>query len=161
MQEKLRPEISDVSWTRPDAMHLTLHFLGNVGLTDIPNIEAALIDAACGASPFQLSVNGLGSFGNRVIWAGLAGNTEALKNLAEAVRNRVSKFGSHAESREFNGHVTLGRARRPGTKIGGRLRSFASHEFGKWTIGDLELIRSELSPAGARYTTLFTIRLGM
>jgi 2'-5' RNA ligase len=159
VQQKLKAVVSDASWTRPDAMHLTLHFFGNVASADLEGIQAALDGAAAKVGAFDLQVRGVGSFGNRVIWAGLAGDTAILTTLAEEVRRGVARFGSHQEDRAFNGHVTLGRLRRPAGGLSTKLRPLVDRAFGAWRVDHLELIRSELSPHGSRYTTLFSARL--
>jgi RNA 2',3'-cyclic 3'-phosphodiesterase len=160
VQDSLRTQFEDVSWTRPEAMHLTLHFFGNVLSENLDKIRVALADCASRFSPFELSLRGVGSFGNRVIWAGLDGDCQTLKALANEVRDAVSALGAHQEDREFNGHVTLGRFRRPGRGVGAKLRRFEGLEFGRWRVDHLELIRSELSSNGSRYTVLASEKLG-
>ena len=75
IQEKLKAAGADVSWTRPEGMHLTLKFFGEIEDKRIPKIEKALDTAVDGISAFSLSVSGMGTFPDmrrpRVIWIGL------------------------------------------------------------------------------------------
>lgn len=154
VQEEMRERIDDVSWTRHDSMHLTLHFLGNVRAADLAAAEAALLRAVDGTTPFNLRVEGVGSFGNRVIWAGLAGDLDTLRQLVDRIRDGVARFGSNDEQREFSAHVTLGRARSHIRGLDTLLRSWRDHRFGEWRVEEVHFYRSELSPKGARHTVL-------
>ena len=159
VQQQLKRELRDVSWTRPDAMHLTLQFLGNVESARLPELETALRGASGSVTPFELAVGRTGSFGDRVIWVGVELGEKSLQDLAECVRQTAQPFAQHEEARDFNGHVTLGRLRRPNRRIENALRQVLAPSFPKWTVREFELIRSELSPQGSRYTTLATIPL--
>ena len=74
-----------VRWVRPEGMHLTLQFYGEVGADKLPGLQAAVAAAAAGVTPLALELKDLGTFPNlsrpRVIWAGLAGEVDRLKAL--------------------------------------------------------------------------------
>jgi len=159
VQQQLRPALRDVSWTRPEAMHLTLQFLGNIDSARVPGLAAALGPAGVAQDPFEIALGDVGSFGNRVIWIGLERGAEPMQKLAAAVRRAAQDFASHEENRAFNAHVTLGRVRRPARGLAEALRKVRPPKFHPWTAAAFELIRSELSPHGARYTTLAEIHL--
>ena len=152
-QEQLKRKFSDVSWTRAEAMHVTLQFLGNIQSARLTEMEAALKQATERTLSFEIELTGLGSFGNRVLWAGISG-ARPLAELAESVRRAMRDFGVYEEERAFNAHVTLGRCHRPHAGVAATLRNLAVRNFGSWRVQEIELIRSELSPHGARYTTL-------
>lgn len=154
VQEELRTELRDVSWTRPEAMHITLHFFGNVQTAGLDEVIAALGATVAAHSGLRLRVRGVGEFGGRVVWAGLAGDVEPLKQLAGDIRNAMARLGFEIEKREFNPHVTLGRLRIPSRAVRTKLGTWREHEFGEFTATDVELIRSELSPHGSRHTVL-------
>jgi 2'-5' RNA ligase len=159
VQRQLQPLLRDVSWTRPESMHLTLQFLGNIKSADLPNLQSMLHDVARRFAPFELALGHLGSFSNRVVWIGLQRGELPLTKLAEAVRCAAKDFAGHKEARGFNAHVTLGRMRRPAREVNAALQRISVPEFDAWTAAGFELIRSELSPHGSRYTTLATILL--
>ena len=160
-QGRLKPQVTDLSWTRPDAMHITLQFLGNVESARLAELETALRVVSESSRPFEVELAGLGSFNNRVVWAGLVHGAEALATLANALRLATKGLAGHEEEREFNAHVTLGRCRRPARGIARALQEAGAPQFGSWRVDHFELIRSELSPNGARYTTLTSMSLAL
>lgn len=153
-QQRLKLEFRDVSWTRPEAMHLTLRFLGAVAPASLPALIEALQGATAGLKPFEVRLAGAGSFGNRVLWVGIGTGRDCLRQLAAAVVKAALPFTDERESRKFNAHVTLGRLRVPAERTGAILRAHALPDFKGWAIDHFELIQSELSPKGSRYTTL-------
>lgn len=154
IQEQLKREFTGVSWTRPESIHLTVRFLGHMESARVEELSALLRQGMKAFSPFRLRIESLGSFGNRVIWTGVAGDCEMLKQVAGAVRQAASTFGSHEEAREFNAHVMLGRFRKPARGVTVALRRLPPFRSVTWRVDHIELIRSELSPKGARYTVL-------
>ena len=158
-QNRLKPDFSAVSWTRPTAMHVTLQFLGNIGSARLSELKEELRQATKNAAPFRLGLAGLGCFGNRVLWIGIEIGVDSLNVLANAVRNATNTFAAHHETRAFNAHVTLGRLREPMRGASAMLRKTPPPVFQPWKVDHFELIRSELSPKGSRYTTLETFPL--
>src|SRR5437867_392019 len=78
-QDTLRGRgLDGLRWTRPEGIHLTLKFLGNVDERRVPELGASLEQAVAGLRPFTLRLSGLGSFGPparpRVVWAGVTGD---------------------------------------------------------------------------------------
>src|SRR5262252_7795071 len=75
LQNVLKALDAPVSWTRPDNVHLTLKFLGNVKSSRLPDINAACERAARDFAEFQVEVAGSGCFPSarapRVFWIGL------------------------------------------------------------------------------------------
>jgi 2'-5' RNA ligase len=161
LQDELKRKFTDVSRTRPEAMHLTLQFLGNVESARLDQLKQALSDASREIRAFNLQFSAPGSFGDRVLWVGVAGDVGDLTHFAESIRAATKSFGSHEEERAFNAHVTLGRFRGRGRQVASTLRTIRVPVFTAWLMDEIELIRSELSPRGARYTTLAEFRLRM
>jgi 2'-5' RNA ligase len=73
------------------------------------------------------------------------------------------EFTAEDPSERFTGHVTLasikGIKRRDAEALGQGAAGMAEKQFGDWTAHGVELMRSELSPDGARYTSLAAIPL--
>jgi len=160
IQQQLKCKFGDVSWTRAEAMHVTLQFLGNIESARLPALEAALRQAAGQIPSFEMELAGLGSFGHRVLWVGVNRGVEPLSRLAEAVRRATKGFGAHEEERAFNAHVTLGRFRKSSPNVTRILRESGAPNFDSWRVSEFELLRSELSPNEARHTGLGVFRLG-
>jgi 2'-5' RNA ligase len=164
--EGLRGVGGGVSWVAPDNLHVTLKFLGHVPQSLLEHVSAALARVAPEHAGFDLEVRGLGAFPGvsrpRVIWAALGGDAPALAGLAAAVDAALGAIGVPPESRPFAPHVTLGRARHPGrdAALTQALAAGATRAFGQFRVGELVLMRSDLSPRGPRYTPIGTWPLG-
>jgi len=154
----LRPLAPDVAWVAAGNLHLTLKFLGGVEPARLPAIEAALTTAAASQSPFDLDLHGLGAFPSgtraRVLWAGVEAGREAAAALAAGVDEALAALDFPRETRPFAAHVTLGRVRAP--RANPRLAQAldAGAIFGRQRVARVSLMRSDLSPRGARYTEL-------
>ena len=144
----------------PENLHLTLKFLGNVVATRVDAIGAALAAAAADTPAFDFGVEGLGAFPSptrpRVIWAGAGGGQVEAVGLAGRVEDALAPLGFAREDRPFAAHITLGRVREPrrDTALAEALAAGAARPLGVVRAGRLSLMRSELSPRGARYTEL-------
>lgn len=162
--ERLRPLAPGVAWIARDNVHLTLKFLGNVETARLDDVERALAVAASGQSWFELTVHGLGAFPSRtrprVLWAGVAAGGTELTALAARVDEALAALGFPRETRPFAAHATLGRVREPRAQPG-LAGGLDHHEaFGRQPVTRISLVRSELSPRGARYTELAALPLG-
>jgi 2'-5' RNA ligase len=155
-------------WSRPDQFHMTLRFLGNVQAEAVQGLKQS-VEAVCrNASPLALSAKGVGFFPNprspRVIWVGIHDASGRLVDLQQRLEMAVSPFSPEPGETNFTGHVTLGRLKRPGPgevrALAARAQSIAAQMFGNWTAQEVEIIRSELSTPGARYTLLAAFQLG-
>jgi 2'-5' RNA ligase len=159
-QEILKSYGFRVKWVRPQNIHLTLKFLGQIDSDKIDRIVAAMTLAAKEFSGISLSAKEIGVFPNirrpRVIWAGLQGQIEILENLQQTLDGLLSELGFPKETRAFKGHLTLGRVKgqiasaRMKTAID-RLKGFESESF---EISEIILFKSELRPTGAVYSKM-------
>lgn len=164
-QRRLSTDLT-ASWTRPEAMHLTLHFLGEVEVAVAERIGASL-RAACARIPaFAVQARHLGTFPNprrpRVLWAGIADGAPLItlqRTLVEPLRD----CGLELDSRPYRPHLTLARFRKPLRRqhlsfLASILRD-EQRDFGSVPVEEVRLYRSELLPDGARYTVLSTASL--
>jgi RNA 2',3'-cyclic 3'-phosphodiesterase len=157
---RLRSGRPGVAWVAPENLHLTLKFLGEVDPPRLESLQAALAAAVGGRSRFQLTCAGLGAFPTtsrpRVIWAGVHDGAEASTRLAEAVEHALAPLGFDPKGRAFSAHITLGRVRVPrgDPALTTALEVARARIFGATPIDRVVLMRSDLSPRGARYTEL-------
>jgi len=113
---------------------------------------------------FEVEIRGLGAFPAasrpRVLWAGAPGSP-AFTRLAEGVDHALVALGFAPEARGFTPHVTLGRVREPRRDVAltEALEAAAARPFGALRVERLSLMRSDLSPRGARYTELAAVPL--
>ncbi|PYP33432.1 MAG: RNA 2',3'-cyclic phosphodiesterase [Gemmatimonadetes bacterium] len=154
-----------IRWVRPEGIHLTLKFLGEVAEQRDAELVAALARAARGARALPLTLGGFGAFPDfqrpRVVWAGVAPDPslELLQNQIEEV---FAPLGFPTEARPFRPHLTLGRAGREG-----RSRDFARLEaalglleFAETVlVGSVDLMQSTLQSGGAVYQVRHSERL--
>ena len=159
--KRLDPEIGrHVRWVRPGGIHLTLKFMGDISAGMVEQVLEALPTVAARFAPISLSISGMGVFPNprrpRVLWAGVHGDLETLKALQLAVDEAVGKLGLPMEQRPFSPHLTLGRVRRDVPegqlrKIGQAVVDGELPGMAAWTAGTVNLMRTELDPAGSRH----------
>ncbi len=171
VQEELQPLVPrDVTrWTRPDQLHLTVRFLGNVSADSVESLKQS-VNAVCrNAGPLFLRAGGVGFFPNprspRVVWAGIHDHEGQLADLQRQIESAVGPFSPEPGEKNFTAHVTLGRLKNPkladNQNLAARAQSLENRQFGEWTAHEIEIIRSELSPAGSCHTLLASFRLGV
>ena len=168
-QEELRRAIAQarVTWTRREQFHLTLRFLGNVAAERVGALVEAVRGACSGFAPLRLRAVGVGCFPDmrapRVVWLGVRDAQQALPQLQRAVQAASASFTSQEREERFSGHLTMGRIKGIGRveaeRLAGHARAMAERLFGEWTAEEVQIMRSELSPQGARHTVLATVPL--
>lgn len=169
VQSELQPLVprGTVRWTKPQQFHLTLRFLGDIPFQHVAGLQASLRAVCAEIHPLHLLAQGVGFFPNarspRVIWVGIHDRENRLLTLQQKVESTVQPFTSGPSGDRFAGHITLGRfqdANKLNIKdITNQAGSMENRLFGEWTAREIELIRSELLPGGARYTSLAACQL--
>jgi RNA 2',3'-cyclic 3'-phosphodiesterase len=165
VQKKLIAAGIRLKWVRPENMHLTLRFLGDIDRRQLPELEAAIGTAAKAAAPFALNAKRIGVFPNlrapRVVWMGFEGALDSLLQIYQRLAETLHPLGFPPESRAFTGHLTLGRvADRISAPVLQEAVSTAEQiESGIFTVDRICLIKSDLRPTGAVYTRLAEIFL--
>ena len=149
-------------WSRREALHLTLHFIG-----DVPEAVARAYQGVLGeveAAAFDLRIQGVGQFPindrPRVIWTGVA-NTPELRALHEAVGAALEREGFRRERRRFHPHITLMRFRKP-IRRGPASRWLNAHidfKVAPFPVEQFTLYESDLQPSGAVYSKRAVYRL--
>lgn len=167
---QLRDQLPSVAirWVPVKNIHLTLKFLGDTPQQKISLLEKNLKEEAARHHPFDLALGQAGAFPSvnkpRVIWVGLSA-AEDLKLLAHGIERQAGLLGWTPEERPFSPHLTLGRVGRdlPAAqlrRIGEALQSIRVEPSSAYRVTDFHLYRSDLQPAGAVYTRLFSVSLG-
>ncbi len=150
--------LSGWRWVRPEGIHLTLRFLGEVDAETDTRCRAVWRERIAGHVPFRFRLERLGGFPPRgrprVLWVGIGAVRPegALQALAGSLESAARLLGFPAESRPFRAHLTLARVRRAGEA---RMPEDLQIEVDQDVAADhVALYRSELHSAGARYTAL-------
>ncbi len=165
VQDRLRRVGVRVSWVRPENIHLTLVFLGDVSAALVPDLKRALDRVAESVCAFDMAVEGVGSFGSprspRVIWAGVAEPTRSLAALQGGLAEAMRALEIPLESRPFHPHLTLGRVRssRGAGALTSALPSASVTVRGSVRVDRVHLFESRLHSEGARYTILHSATL--
>jgi 2'-5' RNA ligase len=165
LQRKLKKVHSNVRWTQPENMHLTLAFLGDVPIEELDRVTSA-IDRACrSAEAFELKAIGVGTFGKprhpRVIWAGIA-TCPPLTALQQRIGEALLAAEIAFDQKPFSPHLTLGRVKSvdPHTpSLMDKLEKYGDTPFGSVLVSGVELMKSELAPRGAEYAVLHRVAL--
>jgi RNA 2',3'-cyclic 3'-phosphodiesterase len=150
------------SWKRAENMHLTLRFLGDVDSSQVEALTASVTAVTTGFGAMPLLAERLGAFPDlrypRVVWAWAHDAAERLAELQRRVATAANRFTPEPAEERFTGHITLARIKqikRPQAEvIASFLQRAVNRHFGEWAADHLELIRSELSPDGSRYSCL-------
>jgi 2'-5' RNA ligase len=145
-------------WVRPENLHVTLKFIGEVPTTKLDGIRGALTNVRSDA-PVDLRFRGLGFFPDekcpRVLWAGLNASAN-LPPLARDIERALEAQGIAPDKRAFTPHLTLARFEPPGLqeKLRTAIQKESERGFGAFQARQFHLIESKLKSTGAEYTSL-------
>jgi 2'-5' RNA ligase len=164
-QQKFKSYGFRVKWVRPQSIHLTLKFLGNINVAQTDAVVGAMAQAAKGRAALALAPSGIGVFPNarraRVIWVGIGGQLDQLKNLQRALEARLADLGFPRESRPFKGHLTLGRVKGKIAvhRLQAALDDLGNFEAGSFAVDQIILFKSQLQSSGAVYSRVKQVTL--
>ena len=125
-------------------LHLTLAFIGDFADPDL--VMDALEEVTFPS--FQLDINGIGTFGSGILWAGIR-ETEPLQALARKVRYALSKCSIPFDRKTFSPHITLMRK----ADYDGPLPIIRPLDT-MFTVDHFSLFRSDQGRNGMIYTEL-------
>jgi 2'-5' RNA ligase len=158
---------ADVRWVERSHMHLTLKFLDDVPLREIPRISDAIQQVTSKIEPFDVAVRGAGAFPDvnrpKTVWIGVGDGVEPLGELFAAVEDAMAHLGFRKEPRRFEAHLTLGRTRGGGpavAELGRLLQQASGFEAGSFRVTEVVLFSSLLTPKGPIYDALSRSKLG-
>ena len=161
----LRARKFPVRWVDPDAIHLTLKFLGDVADAQEAVVRHGLAAAVQGAKAFSLLVDGFGAFPTpqrpHVLWVG-CDPAPPLELLQHRLEQAMDRIGFPLEGRPFHPHLTLGRAKRDAhpRQFAGIAEQLEGLSFSaEVTARSLDLMQSTLTPGGARYALRHAVEL--
>jgi 2'-5' RNA ligase len=150
----------DLRWVRPEAIHLTLKFFGDIPESAVADIAAVVEKAAVREVPFSFAIGGAGVFPDqrrpRVLWLGMSGDVPRLLSFQQGLEGELGMVGFPGEERPFRPHLTLARIKSSRDLAGleKALEKGEGYAAGEFTAPGIGLIRSELTPRGAIYTKL-------
>lgn len=167
LQDRLKSAGIQGSWPRPETLHLTLKFLGEVDEDRVPCLRECLGRTAGRACCFDLTAGGLGVFPGvsnpRIIWAGTGGRTDILDMVFRDLEQELYLLGFQREPRRFLAHVTLARMKKDlflEKDLAQLIRACRDIRSRTFTVRSLELYKSRLRPEGPVHSVLFSARFG-
>jgi len=165
VQNALKAYGLKAKWTHTANIHLTLKFLGDIDKMDLSTVSEVVDSAAKGFGPIRLIAKGIGIFPGvkkaRILWTGIAGQTDMLAKLQEAIDAGLSEIGFLPEKRRFTGHLTIGRFKgspHP-DKLIDIMKKFKDMESAPFMADAVCVIKSDLTPSGPIYTELASVAL--
>ena len=168
LQQELRPSLPGIHWVRPELMHLTLKFFGNVERSEVDRLFQTLQEIGPLQRELNLAVEGLGVFPHlrnpRVLWVGISDPVKALNDLHGYIQALVESLGFAPEEKPYHPHLTLARIKSDGGRVGRLLSQQglldSSRRIGSLMVDRMILFQSTLSPAGPEYHPLWEIPFG-
>jgi len=159
-----RDDTSGIRWVKAANLHLTLRFLGDIPQESIANLAESTRDNLKGFGPFDTALSGMGGFPNlkkpRVIWIGTGEGTEKLEELADKVEKSCIESGFGKADKPFTSHLTVGRIKftKGLESVINKIEKIDYHTS-VFKVNEIAIIKSDLSPAGPKYSRLETVSL--
>ncbi|MCA1564775.1 MAG: RNA 2',3'-cyclic phosphodiesterase [Acidobacteria bacterium] len=160
LREASQPPLK-ISWERPEKLHLTLKFLGEIEAERLEALTRAANRAAVGGGgKFELSLREAGAFpsrGNaRVLWLGLHDDTGRLAELQRRLEAECERENFPRETRAFRPHITIARIRTPNAAARHLANLHRETDIAPATfdVGEFVVMQSRIGAGGSRYTPL-------
>jgi len=156
----------DIRWVKPESIHVTLKFFGNLAAADITALAPIVERHSAAFAPLPLTVKRLGVFPSlqrpRVLWIGLEGGTAPLSTLRQNLDQEWAACGFTREDKPFRPHLTIGRIK--SVRLSGDPVPFLAPardwSAGSFRADGLTLFQSLLTPRGALYRQLARFPFG-
>ncbi len=164
-RSRLETGLPKIAYTKPENLHLTLKFLGEVQKKRVDAIVESL--AKISTQRIELQAAGIDCFPARgpirIVTAALSGTLPPLRALVENIEQRCKFLGFEREQRAYKPHVTLARAR---PVLSAKFRQLASDATVDLWPGpsfaprEFVLMESQPSPQGSTYGRVVTFAVG-
>ncbi len=165
LQGRVKECEADVTFVKPENLHFTVSFLGNVDQQTENRVIDALTPILENEFASKVSVRGIGFFGSpsapRVIWVGIDNGKPYITRLFQLISEKISELGLKTDEKEQIPHITIGRVR--SKRHISELKEIISKEsetfFGETEITEVKLKASNLTPTGAEYSDVHVFPL--
>lgn len=147
-----------IRWTKPENLHITLHFLPEVQSEHVTKlvtnvraqVESMFDHMMLGLSHVQLFPN---PYRPRVIVLEVTPQDQ-LSMLASEIGKGIQSTNYEIETRPFRAHLTLGRIKQPQGANLNFINEVAIPDFKHISVNEVVLFRSEPQPEGSKYTPI-------
>lgn len=143
---------SDMRWTKPENLHLTLRFLASLEEETVAPLCENVATALADIKPFDIETHGTIYFPTERprVFAIAVRLSEELAMLVKALNHATESLGFAIEQRPFLPHITLGRFKH---KPSAPQINYLGEAFTQ-TVSELVLYRSDPQPSGSVYSVL-------
>jgi 2'-5' RNA ligase len=161
LQSTLYDTGANIKLVKPENVHITLKFLGDVDPFLIKKISNTLQTVRF--KPFNATLSGVGVFPSirriNVVWAGITVGASTFVTLHRQIELQLQALSISPSRRGFKPHVTIARLRsaRNINHLVQIVLALKDYDFGTFTVHSLKLKESVLTPQGPRYSTLVKI----
>jgi 2'-5' RNA ligase len=156
-QENLRKCGAHLTFVRPDYIHVTIKFLGDVEEKELPKVIDALKPISL--IPFTIKAT-IATVDNpkrpHTIWCTVEDSGEC-RNLFHSVEDVLGPLGFARETRSFTPHATIARVRRPDHSLFTSLDTLKNKTYGNCIISGFKLKKSTLTPQGPIYEDILEV----
>jgi 2'-5' RNA ligase len=153
-------------WVKPENLHVTLNFVGDVVDIEVPELCNLIKDAIEPLESFEMSLQGVGGFRSaeepRVLWIGVDEGAAALKQMYNTLADVLHHWGVNKERNEYVPHMTLGRLARGGRwneELLALVHKLRHHDGGFCHVNEAVVYSSFLDRGGPTYTPMARIKL--
>lgn len=168
-KQALAPILAEMKLThnvRPspiDQMHITMRFIGDIDDGKTKKVVKAVSDAVAGMEPFTITIGNAGCFPKperpSVLWIGAEPGT-TLRSISDRIATNLKAANIQFDEKPFKSHITVGRCTGP---MDPRpfIEKYSGKEIETFLCDEILIMRSELSPQGAKHTVLERVKIGL
>jgi len=158
VQDMLMGTGADLKLVKPENVHVTLRFLGDITAEMVDRIHCEMEQTQFAS--FEVKIKGTGAFPNlrriSVVWAGIRQGANELRGIFDQLEPRLQTLGFKPDYKGFSPHLTIARVKTGRNKIAlaEQLNDLEDFEFGSIKAECLRLKKSVLTPQGPIYSVL-------
>ena len=148
---------SKIAWVKPENMHFTLKFMGDVSEERIPDVHNAL--QTIEFTPTEITAGSAGYFPDlkkpRIIWIGLNKGAEKFCSTVATIDSMLGNLNFKTNQKECHAHLTLGRIKKHARDDWNMLLTqIDKFDFPPATLSTFALYKSKLTPDGPIYSVI-------
>jgi 2'-5' RNA ligase len=148
-------QMMNIKWVNPEGLHFTLHFLGNIDEKQIEQVKEIISQSVKDKQSVEVEIGEIDGFPNldqpRVLFISCREvGDNILKIIQEGIGKQLEKIGIEVDKRPWRMHITFCRLRRPRRIQNSKLKI----KNLRFRVKSIDLMKSELSSEGAKYTII-------